>query len=256
MFRKEIIFISGSPRSGTSMIAKIIDSHPQVALLMENVFENRQRHWRKNTFWNDDHSLQEKIKSVYEKFTEPILGNKIITPDVWAVEDIYRFCTFFKTYKIIFLVRDPVAVVNSRLAREPEDFYLEFNDEARKHMLLDFSNRINVYLSSWRQSIENYWRLKDALKTEIHLIYYEDFCNNYSHQLIQLFEFLKLDITPEVQNWFRYSHHDSSGLLIHDLKYTDAPVFNVPSCIEIPFQLQDQITSVGKHYDCWLKRKI
>lgn len=56
---KPLIFITGAPRSGTSMITKVIGAHPDTAILMENIFGNRRRHWTKAEFWNSlKHSVQ------------------------------------------------------------------------------------------------------------------------------------------------------------------------------------------------------
>jgi Sulfotransferase domain len=256
IFDKQFIFITGAPRSGTSMITKIIDAHPDVTILMENIFENRRRHWFKVDFWNNDKSLCDQIEKVYGKFNESVVGNKVITPDVWAVEDIYRFCNFFKKYKIVFLVRDPVAVIKSRLKREPPEFLIEFNEAARRNLLLNFSTRINTYLSSWRQSVENYWKLKDAVGDRIRLIYYEDFCNDYDNQLTLLFDFLEMDLCPEAINWFAYPHHDADGNLQSDLKYTDNSVFKVDTVNEIPSELYESIKTIAKHYHYYLNREI
>ena len=57
MFNKPLIFITGAPRSGTSLITKIIDAHPDVAVLMENIFENRLRQWTRADFWKEDGTL-------------------------------------------------------------------------------------------------------------------------------------------------------------------------------------------------------
>jgi hypothetical protein len=256
MFDKQFVFITGAPRTGTSMVTKIIDSHPDSIILMENIFGNRKRHFHREDFWNHDDLLKEKIRATYSGFTQMVLGNKVITPDVWAVEDIYRFCNFFENFKIVFLVRDPIAVVASRLKREPADFLLQFNESARKNLLLNFSTRTNAYLSSWRQSIENYWKLKEAIGSKIKLIYYENFCNDFENQLQGLFDFLELQICPEVVNWYAGLSHDFKGVLQSDLKYPDEPVFKVAPVLEIPDDLITSVKDVAKHYDYWRNQEI
>jgi hypothetical protein len=40
VFKKNMIFITGAPRSGTSLVTKILDSHPEHAIVMEDIFIN------------------------------------------------------------------------------------------------------------------------------------------------------------------------------------------------------------------------
>ncbi|HPS51756.1 MAG TPA: sulfotransferase [Bacteroidales bacterium] len=255
MFEKPFIFITGAPRSGTSLITKIIDAHPSTIILMENIFENRHRHFKRAEYWNDDVRLKEKIRTTYEGFSAPVLGNKVNSPDVWSVEDIYRFCGFFTEYKIVFICRNPMDVINSRLRREPEDFYLEFNEIARKKLLLNFSSRINVYLSSWRQSIENYWKLKDAVPDRIFLIYYEDFCSNFTDQVSQLFLFLGLPLVDDVFHWHEKPHHNGQGKLEKNLKYPDVPV-EIKQISQIPPDIYEAIEKTGKHFNLYKNRQL
>lgn len=258
MFDKPFIFITGAPRSGTSMITKIIDSHPDVIILMENIFGNRKRYWQRAEFWDNDSQLKEQIKSIYGKFPETVLGNKIITPDVWSAEDIYRFCKFFNIFKIVFVVRNPVAVIKSRLKREPRDFSIVFNDLARQNLLLNFTSRLHVYLSSWRQSIENYWKLKDASPEKVHLIYYEDFCNDFNNQRAVLFRFLSLNLTDEVYNWDKIPHHNAQGKLVSNLKYPDSEVVisNYMTIDKVSPDLKELIETIGRYYYLWERREL
>lgn len=258
MFKKPFIFVTGAPRSGTSMITKIIDSHPDVIILMENIFGNRKRYWQRAEFWNDDSLLKEQIINTYINYSEPVLGNKVITPDVWSVEDIFRFCNFFNSFKIVFVVRDPVALIKSRINREPENFSIVFNDLARQNLLLNFTSRIHVYLSSWRQSIENYWKLNDSVPERVHLIYYDDFCSDFENQLVLLFRFLGLPLTTDIYNWDKIPHHNAQGKYRSNLKYPDSEVLllNKTKLSELPPNLIELIDNIGKYYNYWERRKL
>lgn len=251
------IFITGAPRSGTSMITKVIDAHPDVAILMENIFQNRRRHWNKATFWNSQQTLKEEVCNVFSKLNEPVIGNKVCTPDVWSADDILQFCHLFQDFKIVFVLRDPVQVALSRFRRE--DYAEEFNGIARENILLDFRSRFLTYTSSWRQSVETYWRLRDGYPERVCLVYYEDFCQNFEDEVKKLFTFLNLPFREEILNWHQYPHHDFKGDLISDLKYKDKPVGiennkgdNIP--IEAKEQLNVAINSIDIHYSLWKKR--
>ena len=99
LFEKPFVFITGAPRSGTSVLIKIIDAHPDIAILMENTFGNRRRHWKRVDYWNSSTHLKKEVGKIYSKFNESVIGNKVCTPDVWFVEDIHFFCKLFKNRK-------------------------------------------------------------------------------------------------------------------------------------------------------------
>jgi hypothetical protein len=219
---RPLVFVSGAPRSGTSLVTKVIDAHPDIAVLMENIFGNRRRHWMKANFWNSSETLRREVEEVFKNLEEPIVGNKVCTPDVWSADDIMMFCNLFKDFKIVFVVRDPVQVALSRLNRE--DYEAEFNEDARHNMLLDFRSRFLTYASSWRQSIESYWKLRDGHPGKVYLLYYEDFCNQFEFQLRTLCDFLQVSFSANMLNWHQLPHHDARGNLKRDIKYKDAPV--------------------------------
>ena len=253
------IFITGAPRSGTSMITKVIDAHPDVAVLMENIFQNRRRHWSKAAFWDSPQALKEEACKVFSKLKEPVIGNKVCTPDIWSADDILLFCSMFQDFKIVFIVRDPVHVALSRFRRE--DYEAEFNEEAKKNILLDFRTRSLTYTSSWRQSIENFWRLRDGYPEKVYLVYYEDFCQDFSDEVKELFRFLNLPFRDEILNWHKFPHHNRDGDLVDDLKYNDTPVElkkNKSGDLShsVLEQIDTAIKSIDTHYNLWKKRLL
>ena len=91
--------------------------------------------------------------------------------------------------------------------------------------MLDFSSRANTYASSWRQSIENYWRIKDFIGEEkTHLVYYDDLIENFEIQITKLFYSIGIEINERVFNWYNLPHHDDRGSLKKKLKYVDQAV--------------------------------
>jgi hypothetical protein len=256
LFKKPFVFITGAPRSGTSLLAKIIDAHPDCAILMENIFGNRRRHWQRAEFWNSEQSLRKEVGNAYAGINQPIIGNKVATPDVWDTGDIARFCGLFEEFHILFIVRDPAAVALSRRQREPEDFFKVFSAEARKHILLDFHSRFHAYVSSWRQSVENYWRLKDGFKEKILMVYYEDLCRDFTGQIHMIFTFLGIPFASRVLSWHETPHHDANGALVRDLKYPDVAVEAKDEVLEIPDELQNALELISWQSALWRQRKL
>lgn len=250
---RPLVFITGAPRSGTSMLTKIVDAHPDIAVLMENIFQNRRRHWTKAEFWYSNTRLAEVVGQTFNKLQTPIVGNKVCTPDVWSADDIAMFCQLFSEFYILFIVRDPIAVAASRYRRE--DYAAAFTEMARQRCLLNFESRLLTYLSSWRQSIEAYWALRDAYFDRVMIVYYDDFVENFNRGVDRIFSFLPLDRTPEIDIWDSLPHHDSQGVLKLNLKYRDRPV-NSFSKIATPFKKDDVRALLGIHYDLWKRHSL
>ena len=255
--KKKLIFITGTPRSGTSLLTKIIDSHPDIALLMENIFGNRRRHWKRAEFWNSSQKLKTELKKTYSRLKEPVVGTKVVTPDVWDAGDVFQFCSYFQSFKIIYIVRDPKEVALSRLKREPENFSKVFSIEAQKNILLDFRSRFHTYISSWRQSVENYWKLRDAVGDKIKLVYYEDFCQDFENQIRDIFIFFEIDFSEKVLKWFEMPHHNQNGCLEWNLKYPDTGIITPSVSHEkIPKQLEEVLELIKWQYVLWKNRNL
>jgi hypothetical protein len=255
-FQKPFIFIAGAPRSGTSMLTKMIDAHPDIAILMENILGNRRRHWQRAKFWNSARRLSREVKKAYARIPEPIIGDKVAMPDVWEAEDIARVCRLFNVFHILYIVRDPAAVALSRLRREPEDFDRVYSKEARQNILIDFRSRFQAYISSWRQSVEGYWRLRDGFRERVRLIYYEDLCRDVEGHLREIFVFLGVPFDPIVMRWHEMPHHNAEGRPARDLKYPDGPVAVRTGGAEIPPELQSALAPVSWQYALWQRRQL
>lgn len=219
---RKMVFVTGAPRSGTSLLTKVLDAHPEMAILMENNFGNRRRHWMRSEAWKSEKALARSVCKTYSGIAEPVLGNKIGTPDVWWPEDILQFCRLFAGFKIVFIVRDPVQVIRSRYFRE--DYASEFNEPGRRNIMLDFRSRFLAYASSWRQSIEVYRQLKDAVSPDILCVYYDDMVADLETECRKMTRFIGLPYDDKMLRWHEVPHHDKDGVLKRDMKYTDAPV--------------------------------
>jgi hypothetical protein len=224
VFDKPFIFVTGTPRSGTSLVTKIIGAHPDVAMIMENILGNRRRHWQKADFWDNKEQLQIEVFNFYRQFNEPILGNKVCTPDVWLFNDIIDFCSLFHNVKILFIIRDPKAVIVSRHKRENHDVH--FNKLAKTKLPLDFTNRTRAFISSWSESISVYERLKTIFTSNVQIVYYDDLVKDFETNARDVFKFLEVKFVPEILDWYKTPHYNASGVKVSDLKYTDTTVFS------------------------------
>lgn len=251
---KPYIFITGAPRSGTSMLTKVIDSHPDIGIFMENIFGLRRRHWQFPEFWNNEEELFKVVQSEYSKIKEPIVGNKVCTPDVWNTDEILKMASFFSTTKVVFIVRNPIDVINSRFKRDNET---EYNNLAKKYLCLDWQEKNYTTLSSWRQSIEVYWKLKEYYQKDIYLVYYDDFVISFEEEVKKLFDFFNIDFHENILSWYEQEHYDAKGNLKKDLKYKDQKVKKIQNheISELQPDLFEYLNTLP-HYNLWKKRAL
>jgi len=218
VFNKQFIFISGCPRSGTSFLTKVIDSHPKIGILMEAIFDNRARHHLKANYWNNTSDLKKKVQEKYKNIAPTIIGNKVCNPDIWSLKDILLFCNLFNAYKIVWIVRNPEDVILSRFRRERND---HFNEEAKKHLPLDYSSKLNTWASSWNICVQNFQRIKMHTPDKVFLIYYEDLLNKFEESMRALSIFLEVDYVEEYALYNKLPHYNANAQLEKDLKYND-----------------------------------
>ena len=254
LINKKFIFITGVPRSGTSLITKVIDSHPDVAILMENIMGNRRRHWTRAQFWENDKELSMALIDLYKNLNEPVIGNKVIIQDVWSAEDVHRVCSSFQDSRIIYVVRNPLSNALSRAEREKKGHY---NEVARKNLLIYFGSKFETFLSSWFNSLLEFYRLKDTYRDKLYLIYYDDFILNFETQVQKLFSFLDIRFNNQILEWYNIPHHDNVGNSVIDLKYKDRNIYSDPrNNIDLPKELLDATKQYNFWIDLWKNRKL
>jgi len=213
----------------------------------------------KSDAWKSEKALARNVCKTFAGISEPVLGNKIGTPDVWWAEDILQFCRLFAGFRIIFIVRHPADVIKSRYFRE--DYESEFNDLARRNIMLDFRTRFLTYTSSWRQSIEVYRQLRDAVFRNIVCIYYDDLISGLEEECRKLTEFLGLPYDDRMLQWHDIPHHDKNGILRRDMKYRDEPVGKYTGLSEdIPPSLDEEyeeaMASIKHEIQIYQQRKL
>jgi len=256
---RPLVFVTGAPRSGTSMVTKIIDAHPDVAVLMENIFGNRRRTWSRKRFWNSERTLRRAVAATFSKLEEPIVGNKVCTPEAWSAEDIVAFCHLFAEFRIVFVIRSPIDMCVSRYERSFDIYQKIYSPEARCRMLLDFRSPFHTYVSSWRQAVETSRRLRDAYADRVHLVYYEDLCEDFDAQAAELFDFLGIPWDEQVSRWHALPHHTAAGELKKDLKYKDEPARRKErpqTAGQWPDGMAEAVRTIDREIQLWEQRAL
>jgi len=126
---EKYIFIGGAPRSGTTLIQNMIDSHPDICGLPELLFIPQTIHLRKLIRnWIDDGSidlvcshedLDNNISAFIENFINPLKDKyKCQLISEKSPENVLVFnelIELFPMAKFIHMIRDPRAVISSML---------------------------------------------------------------------------------------------------------------------------------------------
>ncbi len=217
---KKIIGIFGMPRSGTSFVAQIFDSHPEVAFRMEPIFSyalknSVNEHATKAEFESffekafnakDDvfmNQLENRAKGIYPTFKKEKNASVLVFKTTRFHEIIPALLKNFSPefMKIVSIVRHPCGAINSWL-NHPN----EFPPEADK-------------MQEWRSGAcrktakEEYWGFNDWLKvTQLHQQYekkhlnfkvfqYENFVQNIHYETENLFDFTGLDINKQTRGF-------------------------------------------------------
>jgi hypothetical protein len=243
ILKKRFFFISGCPRSGTSFLVKVIDSHPNVGILMEQTFGNRRRLNLRSKSWKNRSKLKQKTCKILKRISEPIIGNKVCCPDVWTIEDILQFCSIWPDHDIIWILRNPVDVLVSRHNREASDHY---SKEARELMPLNFKTNFTAWASSWSICVQNYITLKHKYPDKLHLVYYEDLITNFEQTVGSLFTKLGLSQANEVHQYHQMAHYSALGKKEFNLKYKDSRAHLTPHIITD--ELRQQISEALEPY--------
>ena len=198
--------IVGCPRTGTTLVAQILDSHSQLAVYLETqfypVFKSIARYYgdlsRANNlrrFATDvlrqvqiqgveppdldafvasirDRTFQGVFAALIQNFAEAqgkVWGGEKTPTHCIHLEEIFNA---FPDCKIIFLMRDPRDVVHSMQKR--------------------WDTRAEAGAAIWNQCFESYDRFKDRLL----LVQYESLVARPNEEILRFCDFLGLDVEP------------------------------------------------------------
>ncbi|MHA1400478.1 MAG: sulfotransferase domain-containing protein [Candidatus Heimdallarchaeaceae archaeon] len=206
------IFLAGTGRSGTTWISNIINYDNSFRYLFEPFhsyrvgickdFKYRQYLRPEN---NDVKYLEPATKILsgnirdkwIDRFNKKFLCRQRLVKDIRANLMLKWIKTHFPEIKIVFLMRHPGAVANSRLKlnwksnldtflSQPELFEDFLNPFKRE--ILNAKTEFEKSIFLW--CIENYVPLKQFSKGEIHVSFYEKFAVSPEEEIVKLFEFL------------------------------------------------------------------
>jgi hypothetical protein len=215
---RRTVLLAGSGRSGTTWVANLIDARGDYRILFEPFHPQRVHEiqsWSRRQYLRlEDRSerflapahriLSGRIRNAWvDQQNERHLVRRRLVKDIRVNLALGWIRRNFPEIPIVVLLRHPCAVASSRLAAgwqthldvlldQPdlvEDFLLPFvpvlrgaRDDFERHLLL------------W--CVENYVPLRQFVRGEIHVCFYEHFCHDLEHEMRALYAFLGQDFDP------------------------------------------------------------
>ncbi|KGM87298.1 Sulfotransferase family [Roseovarius mucosus DSM 17069] len=192
---KELLFVSGTPRSGTSALVRMLNLNPAVMIGMERYFSRYKKGGLDSSFFDADRFLDvqendthakggfgiqdaKKLRERYER--AQIIGDKY--PLLYLQFD--EILTAFPEARHVFIIRNPLSVAESYQERSenPAD---SFNKDYR------------TAIEEWNKGLDAMLALPEAVRAKFCVVEYESIFKSAT-EINRLFTFLGLS-TPEAK---------------------------------------------------------
>ena len=223
----EKIAIFGVPRSGTSWLSQIFNSHPHVAMRFQPLFSYE--HKGKLT----DHSTIDEINLFYNEIVQSqnafVLMNSDIhknypvfvksrrpthiafkeTRYLHVIENMIDKCS---DIKVVGIVRNPLAIISSWI-QAPKEFNPEWDihQEWRTAPTKNLNKEEEFYgFDKWKLSVENFIRFENMYPNQFHLVRYDQLKMMPMEITNELFKFCNVNTHPQVKEFITASQssHD------------------------------------------------
>lgn len=215
---KNLIFLLGVPRSGTTLLQRVLSAHPDVASVAEpwvllplvTCFDSEYTRSVYGHMYLDvaiadlkveainfQQQYDAHLRSFVESIYTPLRGDRKYfldkTPRYYLIaEELHRL---FPNAKFIYLFRNPIDVYDSVI----DTFHYGKLDGLQAHYL-DVTEGLNLLCKPFEHAEVNALRIR-----------YEDLCSEGEHTIRQLCAYLELEYRPEILS--QYSKVHFSGKL-------------------------------------------
>jgi hypothetical protein len=223
----EKVAIFGVPRSGTSWLAHIFNSHPDVVLRFQPLFSYGHKaglneHASKaaiDRFYgeilhsNDPFALmQAQSQENYPRFHKSGANTHLVFKETRYLNIVRNFVSVADDVKVIGIVRDPLSVLASWMLA-PKEFNAEWDihEEWRQAQRKNRGKPEEFFgFDKWKQFAQTCLDLERTFPQRFMLIRYERLDTDTVDLVSSMFDFCGLRVTGEVLQFIRdsKSHHD------------------------------------------------
>lgn len=217
------IWLNGMPRSGTSWLSQIFDSHPNVKFklspLFSYAFKNAMNINSTRQEWIDFFHKVYKTEDIFmdqeyrrKKGEYPIFKEKYKNPKYIVIKDTRyhnlteRIIEILPEVKFIHIVRHPCGAINSWL-RAPREFPKDANPlkewktgDCRKTGSEEFWG-----FNDWKNFTMMYLELMEQFPARVLVIHYEQLVDNSLKITKKMFDFVGLEMNPQTAKFLKNS---------------------------------------------------
>lgn len=225
---RNTILLAGIARSGTTWVADLINYNNEYRYINEPFYKLSESYCRGKFSWYKYIRTENKDKELIE-IAQAILSGQVkdISIDYFNIRNrkffadrrlIKEICAnlFLKWIKvnfpeipIVLLLRHPLAVANSRLNVWGSNSYFSTANflETQKELVEDFLDPFKDEIAKvqdlfewyiFRWCIKYYVPLKQFNTNEVHLAFYENFCENPQQEIDRMFNYLGKDYDGKI----------------------------------------------------------
>lgn len=215
------VAIHSAPRSGSSWLGNIFNSHPDVDFSFQPLFSYAFKNYlNENSSGEEiskffsllkssqDEFIKQKLganKAIVSQFRKNDLVTHIVYKEVRHHHILENMMNLDQDVLVIGLVRNPFSTINSWL-KAPKEFKAEkgwkieeewrFAEKKNKGRIEEF----NGY-EKWKEVVNLFLKLKEFYPDRFYLIKYEDLLNDTISKVKHIFQFCDLEMTEQTTNF-------------------------------------------------------
>ncbi len=238
---EKIIGIHGVPRSGTNWLGQIFNSHPDVNFKFQPLFSYAFKDYL------DENSTKEEIQQFFKQIAisdnyflnlrDPVIHQNY--PDFYKSEPystlvfkqiryhhvVENILSKNQVVKFIFIIRNPLAVMNSWIHTEMEfkpewDLDQEWRQADKKNL-----NRVEEYFgyNKWKEAVNIFLDLNEKFPNRTTVINYNDLLLNTELIVKELFTFSNLSFDGQTKKFIEESkkRNDTDPNSVYKQKVND-----------------------------------
>lgn len=226
----KLIWVNGMPRSGTSWLAQIIDSSPNVNFKMAPLFsyefknvvneDSTDEDWfdfLMSVYFSEDpflNQIDRKKSGDFISFTKEVEPEYLCIKDVRNHQLIERIVNLGERVKVIHIVRNPCATISSWIHSKKE-FVIkdQTKSDEWKTGATRKTNQSEFWgFNDWIELTTKYQNLQKKFPKQIYVVRYEDLLHNPVLETKKIFQFCGLEFNEQTNSFLTQSHskHEES----------------------------------------------
>lgn len=214
--KMDTVWIFGVPRSGTSWLGQIFNSHPRVAYrfqpLFSYAFKNRLHETSSSqeidSFFQELYATQDDF--VLQKslsFYKESPYTHLVLKEARYLNIIRNLIIKKPNIRIVGIVRNPLSVISSWF-KAPKEFKPDWNIfEEWRYAPSKNQNRPEEFFGyeKWKEAVNLFLTYQASYPDNFYLIQYTDLNANTFETIKSVFSFCKLDMHPQTERFLEVS---------------------------------------------------